>query len=166
MEKAKTVFKDLRGREWDLAMNVELYMRLHHKFGIDIGKVFDQDDNWLTEIVVRDDMIRFMEIITECCSTQREQLDIELKDFLESLTGDVMGEAAEAFLGAIVLFLPAHKRTALTSILSSIQTGMEKTAQRIEEHAQEMTIFVEERLDEELDKKLGETLSELKNKKT
>jgi hypothetical protein len=165
IEKQDHQFLDNKDKMWTIDISSGCYMLLNSKHGIDISKVFDQKDNWLTTLLAQDDMVQFLVVLGEVCKTERVECDITEEDFYNRLTGDILGPAADALIEGFTNFLPAHKRSALRTVTSGMKKGLQQVSDKITEKAGKLDGYLENQFESELDVLLEKLSSEGKIRK-
>ncbi len=159
MSGISTQFKDTEGEGWTISLNVGSYMRINKEFQIDIGRVFDTNDNWIAELASQENIFKFIGIIEVCTEKQRLDRGLTLDEFHERLGGDTLEEATHAFIEAVVLFLPAHKQGALRAVVQAIDKGLKQTSDRVKEASQEMSEVMSAKIDKAMDEELKKLTS-------
>ena len=131
-------FKDSQGREWSLDINVRSYMAIKKELNIDIANIFDDDNNWLENMMTLDDLGLLLEIIGHCLGDQLEKKEVSEDDFYGSLGGESLQNAASALCQAIVNFIPAHKREPLQQLMKSSQENLAEMSSLLVQRTQEI----------------------------
>ena len=143
-----TQFKDVKGHLWTLSINIKHYIQIKQQYGIDLSDVFSKDDNWLAKLAAQDDLMMLVEIICLLTEADREKAGISQDDFYDRLDGDSVEAATIAFIQAIVLFLPAHKQTAMKTVIEAMEVGMAKTIKTMEDSKEMILDQIEQKMDE------------------
>ena len=98
-------FKDGKGREWNLQINA----------GHIVGKKF-QEIGWDFERETKSgnyesllDPFKFCAILWVVCEKQADEKKVDPVDFAEGLTGDIITQAQEALLAAVLDFTQRSK---------------------------------------------------------
>lgn len=68
----------------------------------------------------------------------------------EGMNGDVVADATDALIEAIVLFSPAHKQKALRLIVDSVNVGLERAVALLEKEEKDLRDNMIPMIDEEL----------------
>jgi hypothetical protein len=144
-------FKDSNGEVWSLHITVLEYMAIKKEHNIDIGNIFDEKSNWIQEMIAQEDMEVFLGILGCLTDKEREKRNMTMEDFYGSLGGDVLAEAANAMIEAIINFTPAHKRGSLRKVVDSTKTTLNKVGEKVEVMMEKEM----ETLDEQIDKVLN-----------
>ena len=131
-------YKDTKGQVWTLNVNIGDYLNIKNKLGIDIAESFDNDNNWMAVIAAHENLSLLLSMIDILTAGERETRGMTLDQMYEGIDGDIVADATEAMIEAVVLFLPAHKRKALRLIVDSVKVGMEKAVEHQERAATEM----------------------------
>jgi len=115
-------FKDNKGREWEIEINIASIKKV--KRLIDVDLMQSLDGKFLQEL--SKDVVRMIDTIYVLISAQADAEGVTDEMFGESLAGDAVDAAINAFLDELVNFCPAQKRTLLQTVLTKIR-GLEKT---------------------------------------
>lgn len=122
-------FKDNQGREWLIRIDVSAIRRVRSKYGIDLANVFSDS----AEIdKLQSDVCATVDVIHELVIDQATTLGVTPEQFGQSLAGDSLEAACEAFVGAALDFLPQSKRRLLQQVVDGqreIQTQAERKFQ-------------------------------------
>lgn len=103
-------FRTSQGR-WLLRFDVSAIRSIRSRVGVDLFKLIDDDR--LAEL--GDDLATLADVVwiaIEPCATMRR---IEREAFFDSLLGDTLGDLANAFVEAVLEFLPEREATAAES---------------------------------------------------
>ena len=155
----KTQFKDTSGKLWTLSISIKNYIDIKQKFGIDISDVFSKDNNWLAQLAAQDDLMNLIGILLEVTSATRKEENISDDDFYALFDGDTLEAATAAFIEAVVLFLPAHKQTAMRTVIEAVEVGMQKTQETLTASKSRMIEKVSQTMDEEAKKVMDDLQS-------
>ncbi len=135
-------YKDTKGQVWTLNVNIGDYLKLKNTLNIDIAESFDNDNNWMAMIAAHENLSLLLSMIDILTAGERDTRGLTLDQMYEGIDGDVVADATEAMIEAVVLFLPAHKRKALRLVVDSVKVGMEKAVEHQEKAAAEMLLAV------------------------
>ncbi len=152
----KTQFKDTSGKLWTLSISIKNYIDIKQKFGIDISDVFSKDNNWLAQLAAQDDLMNLIGILLEVTESTRKEQNISDDDFFALFDGDTLEAATSAFIEAVVLFLPAHKQTAMRTVIEAVEVGLQKTQETLDASKTRMIEKVSETMEVEAKKVLDE----------
>ncbi len=152
----KTQFKDTSGRLWTLSISIKNYIDIKQKFGIDISDVFSKDNNWLAQLAAQDDLMNLIGILLEVTESTRKEQNISDDDFFALFDGDTLEAATSAFIEAVVLFLPAHKQTAMRTVIEAVEVGLQKTQETLDASKTRMIEKVSETMEVEAKKVLDD----------
>jgi len=122
-------FKDSAGREWLVRIDVAAIRRVRSKYGIDLANVFGDEAETAK---LQSDVCATVDVIHELVIDQATTLGVTPEQFGQSLSGDALEAACEAFVGAALDFLPQSKRRLLQQIVDGqreIQTQAERKFQ-------------------------------------
>ena len=96
-----TSFKDTADRTWDLSLTVNDAKRVQAFTGLNLLRLAPEDISDLST-----DPIKLVDALFALVKPQADKLGVSDEDFGRSLAGDVIADATEAFLEAIVNFTP------------------------------------------------------------
>lgn len=99
-------FTDLTGRTWVLKLTVGTLMRVKTECGVDLLKLIEPESPVF-------DQLRDVYTLTGVLWVVLDQAakgELTIDQFAEALAGDVLGDAVEALLGALVNFFPDARR--------------------------------------------------------
>ena len=102
-------FRDNKNRTWDIVLNVSQIKRLRDKLKLDLLA----DDNGLSFSQLYTDPILLCNVLFVLCEKQAEERSVSDEDFGESLAGESIAKATEAFLTELADFFPNKKQSAL-----------------------------------------------------
>ena len=107
-------FKDSAGREWELTINVPVMKRVQARTGYHLGKLLNDDCKLLGEIT--GDPVEFVNVLYAMCESQCKVAGVSDEQFGESMAGDAMDAASNAFLKAIEDFCPSRTRPLIAAL--------------------------------------------------
>jgi hypothetical protein len=149
-------YKDTKGQLWTLNINIGHYMAFKTKLGIDISESFDNDNNWMAKVAAHENLPLLLEMIDILTAGERDSRDLTLDQMYEGINGDVVADATEAMIEAVVLFLPAHKQKALRLIVDSVKVGMDRALIKMEKETQKLMDTLPAQMDAQIDKIMRE----------
>ncbi len=147
-----TQFKDSKGQIWTININIGHYLALKSKLGIDISESFDSEANWMTRLAAHENIEVLLNMIDILLESERLSRELSLDQMYEGMNGEVVADATNALIEAIVLFSPAHKQKALRLIVDSVNVGMERVVAMVEKEEKEIRENMIPMIDEELQK--------------
>lgn len=110
-KRARKHFTDNRGRLWDVSVTVNTIKRVRDLVGVDLS-------DGITAIeAVSSDPVELCNVLFAICKPQADKAEVSDEHFGESLVGDVLGDAVDAFIEGVVDFFPEAKRRVLRAIL-------------------------------------------------
>ena len=145
-----TQFKDSKGNLWTLNINIGHYLAMKSKLGIDVSESFESEDNWMTRLAAYDSIGTLLSMIDIILEDERESKGLTLDQMYEGMNGDVVADATDALIEAIVLFSPAHKQKALRLIVDSVNVGLERAVALLEKEEKDLRDKMVPMIDEEL----------------
>jgi hypothetical protein len=121
-------FHDTAGRTWSVNLNVYVVGQLRKQLDVDIYKISDEKMALLQRIL--GDPCLLVDILFCICEDQAEKQQVTAEQFGRSFAGDVLEQAATAFVEAVVDFFPDPKvRERLRAVM---QTGKRVQQRMIE----------------------------------
>lgn len=124
-------FTDTQGREWNLSITVRTVKDVREATGILITELYDDGSALLAKL--SRDVVLLVDILWVVCRKQADAIGITDEEFGESLGGDALGNAAEAFARAMTDFFSSpEQRKALHLMLDKMFETAQKVAQRAE----------------------------------
>ena len=108
------VFKDNKGRSWEVVLDVRQVRRVRAALGIDLANVIALDKDGAVDVGVVDrianDPCLLADVLWVLVEGQAKEDGVTDEAFGASLAGDSIEEAARAFLDELVDFFPGAKR--------------------------------------------------------
>jgi hypothetical protein len=101
-------FKDTAGRTWEITINVATVRRVRGScLKLDLMKLVDDGAKGLTDLL--NDIVAFVDLLYVLCQPQADQLGVTDIQFGESMGGDSLDQAADAFMKEFIDFFPQKK---------------------------------------------------------
>jgi hypothetical protein len=119
-------FKDSQGREWRIEINISAIKKLRDVFKVDLLKVTSSKET----LAFITDPIQVIDMIYILCEQQCKEAGVSEEDFGRAMAGDVLDNAAAAFLEELVAFFPNAQRRPLSQALGKIDE-MQQAASRL-----------------------------------
>lgn len=108
------IFKDSRGQDWQIILNVHQMKRVRAALGVDLVNVItlDKDGTVKVDLVDRiaSDPCLLVDILWVLVEEQAKEIGVSDEQFGCSLAGESIAEATKAFLDELVDFFPGAKR--------------------------------------------------------
>ncbi len=149
MTDAPLAFKDTKGRDYIVEVNVAAIKRVKSMLGVDLMTLVDNDADLLKQLV--SDPILLVDVIYVVVKPHADQHGLDDEGFGAAMAGDCIEAASNALLKGLVGFFPnPTERNNLTKVLRAVDRAMAK--------ARELT---EARLSDEtaLDKMIDEAVA-------
>lgn len=105
----KNSFKDLHDNEWTIEVNMATIKRINDALGYNIADL----NNKKVMCKLADDIVFLVDVIYLCLKPQLDEKGISDVEFGQSLDGESVNKASEAFMEAYVNFFPAATRRRL-----------------------------------------------------
>lgn len=128
------LFKDSRGRDWEVAIDPFEIKRVRSEHGLDLYKLIDDGCAPLGRLL--EDPVQLVEVLHTLCRRQLEAKKVEPEDFARAFTGDVLQAAADAFMEELFDFFPRPEMRATLRRLAS--KGREMSNRFLETATQEL----------------------------
>ncbi len=110
-------FADSAGRTWDVVFTVAGMKRVKDATGVNLAELAGNE--FRNYVEAAGDPVRLAEVLHALCGKQHP--GVSLDDFMESLVGDAIHNAAEAFQRAFIAFCPSRQREALTALAAKTE---------------------------------------------
>ena len=124
-------FVDNSRRTWEVAINVAAVKRIRGLLGIDLYALVDDGFKSLSKLV--SDPVTLADVLYCLCKDQAERQSITDEDFGRSLAGDVITQAADAFVEELIDFFPdARARGSLRKAIEAGKAVREKVLNHAE----------------------------------
>lgn len=107
-------FRDLAGREWQVAIRVASLSRVREETGFELGKLLDEKLRRLGEIAADPELL--CRVLYVLIGDQAVKVGVTLDQFFEAMAGDPLEEAFDAFLEAFADFCPSQRRQLLRTL--------------------------------------------------
>ena len=108
------IFRDNKGRSWEVVLNVHQIKRVRAALGVDLVNVITLDKDGAVKVDLIDrianDPCLLVDILYIISEAQAQKIGVNDVEFGESLAGDAIEEATKAFLDELVDFFPAARR--------------------------------------------------------
>jgi hypothetical protein len=152
-------FVDALGRPWTVVLNVAALKRVKQVLTIDLLQVLEGS---LLERLANDPCL-LCDVLFVLCQPQAQAVGVSDMQFGEALAGDVLDQAAQAFLEALVDFFPQARRQVLREALKKLRALESRAAgaavQRIQSDVADRVLDEElARIDRELPAQLATRL--------
>ena len=106
----------------------------------------------MTKLASHDSIEVLLNMIDILLESERESRELSLDQMYEGMNGDVIADATNALIEAIILFSPAHKQKALRLIVDSVNVGMERAMMMVEKEEEQLREKMIPMIDNELQK--------------
>jgi len=117
-------FTDSKGDEWAVALNVSTIKAVRQHLSIDLLDL----DNGKLILNLTSDPIMLVDVIYVVCMDEAEERGVIDSEFGARMAGDVIADATEAMLGALVSFIPNPRdRANMAKVLNKTHQIMEAT---------------------------------------
>lgn len=104
------VFATNSGQQWEVCIDVAAVKRVRALLSLDLYGLVDNGATGLNELL--SDPVRFVDTIYVLCRVQADRLGVSDEAFGQSLGGDSLAAAADAFLEELIDFFPDSKARA------------------------------------------------------
>jgi hypothetical protein len=103
-------FRDEKGRDWGLHIDVGTIARIRNEFAIDLSKVLASREA-IDELA--GDVVKLVDVLWGLVKPQAEAKQVTPACFAEGLLGDAIENAGDALIEAIIDFFPSRRRELL-----------------------------------------------------
>lgn len=155
-------FTDNKGRRWLLEINVGALKRIRALCdGFDVLNLVQLDSDGTSNADglerLSSDPILLVDVIYAVCKPEADALGVSDEDFGSAMVGDVITDATNQLLDAIVDFFPEAKRLLFQKTLRAARRFAEKNTQTL------LTMLNDPNLDKELENRLESRVGTLKD---
>ena len=126
-------FTDSDSRVWELNINVAAVKRVRGCLGIDLYSLVDDGFRTLSKLIA--DPVTLADVLFCLCQNQAERRHVSDEDFGRALAGDVITQAADAFVEELIDFFPDARARA--SLRKAIEAG-KVVREKVLTHAEKM----------------------------
>ena len=124
-------FVDNSRRTWEVAINIAAVKRIRGLLGIDLYALVDDGFKSLSKLV--SDPVTLADVLYCLCKDQADKQSISDEDFGRTLSGDVITQAADAFVEELIDFFPdARARASLRKAIEAGKTVRDKVLSHAE----------------------------------
>lgn len=116
-------FKDAKGRKWDVKLDGWQLVKIQERFKADLK-------NPEHVVQVSKNFALVIQIVYVLCEEQAKQRKVTEQDFCKSLDNRAIDEAAEAYIGEVIPFLPLVYRELMTEVMDATAKVKRKFATR------------------------------------
>lgn len=100
-------FSDSTGARWEIAINVGLVKRVRSLLSVDLSKLLQEGAKEQPDIA--DDICLFVDVLWVLCEQQAKERGMSDEQFGQSLGGDSLADAMDAFREELIDFFPSSK---------------------------------------------------------
>ena len=100
-------FQDAKKRKWVVRLTVSSLRATRDLLAIDLNDALDPSKGVIDSLA--NDPLLMMDVIYLCCKKQMDERDIDADEFSDAIEGDVIAEASQALINAIIDFFPSSK---------------------------------------------------------
>lgn len=151
------VFSDTKDRKWELCINTQQVKRVRGYLKLDIYSLVDDGAKGLGEIL--GDPVTLVDVLYVLCKGQCDEQEITDEQFGEGFSGDVLAEAADAFVEELIDFFP--NPDARTTLRRAISAGKQAGIKLLARANQELDSLNIDSLAEKLLASSGPSLADL-----
>lgn len=143
-------FTDTLGRQWNVDLTIGTARRLKAAGVVDL--LSDESGKLIESLI--GDVGKLLDVIWTCVHDQAATLGVDQDAFWDAIDGDVIDQATEALLEALVNFTRPSRRPALRAVLSRMRAAETKMATRMTEWAETG------RLDQQIDQAIEQAIEQ------
>ncbi len=115
-------FVDTAQRSWQIAITLDAVRRVRDLLGVDLLGLTDGEPPLLTRLGT--DIVLLCDVVFAIVKPQADAAGVTDQQFGESLGGDAIAEAAEAFWGELTDFFRRLRRQDQAEAITAMQTAM------------------------------------------
>ncbi len=118
-------FVDNANRTWEITINVAAVKRIRGLLGVDLYSLVDDGFKSLSQLV--SDPVNLADVLYCLCKDQAAKIGVSDEDFGRALAGDVIAQAADAFVEELIDFFPdARVRAGLKKAIEAGKSVRDK----------------------------------------
>lgn len=131
-------FKDLKDREWSIDVNVAIIKKVRALIEVDLLAVLDKE---LLEKMRKDPIFLVAVLWAVCTCNPNNTHSVTEEDFGAAMAGDVIDNATQALLDAIISFYPSRRdRDNLGAILAATNKAVAKAQDLTEQKIKDLDV--------------------------
>lgn len=120
-------FTDTAGRSWAVSVNVASLKRVKEALGVDLADVVGEDGGVIARLA--SDPALLVDVLYVLCRSQAAETGVSDEQFGEAMSGDVLADATDAFVEALIQFFPhAPTRENLRKYVATLESLRDKVA--------------------------------------
>lgn len=112
-------FKDNKGRDWDVIVDVPNLKLVRERCHFELGKLLADNFKRLDELA--EDPVLLVDVLFVLCEEQAKEKKVAPEEFGRSLTGDAIGAAYDALRDAYADFCPSQRAKPLRALAEKIK---------------------------------------------
>lgn len=129
-------FKDCNGKNWEVSINIKTLKRVKNTLGIDLLDLSEGGDVTKLE---KDIMLR-CDVLYLVCQDECEKSGISDEQFGESLIGQAIEDAQDAFIEALINFYPPRQAEIMRETQRKVKVAQDKTLKMMGQKLSEMNM--------------------------
>ncbi len=124
-------FRDMKGREWLIQINVAAVKRVRTLVDVDLLGLVDQGFGNLGKLL--SDPVRLVDVLYALCKAEADAKGVTDEQFGEAMAGDAIEHAADAFLQELTDFFPNPRiRAGLKRVVAAAETLSDRMMDQME----------------------------------
>jgi hypothetical protein len=131
-------FTDSAGRSWDISLNVSVVKRIRDRLSVDILQLDGGDPPLLTRLAL--DIILLCDVVFVCVEPEAKIRSVTDEQFGESLGGEVVNNARDAFFAELVDFFRQTGRRELVKAIQTQEAVIGMAVARIEDRVSNLDL--------------------------
>ncbi len=122
-------FKDAEGRLWEVDLNVAVLKRVRSILDVDLTRLLEEDEAEATLLErLCTDPVLLVDVLYVVCREQAKAEGVSDEQFGCAMASDVISDAADALMDAIVVFTPDPRQRARLKRVREALTALEEKA--------------------------------------
>lgn len=109
-------FRDSKGREWAVEINVETVKRVKSRLGVLLTEILDDKLELLSKLAGADPIL-LCDVLFVVCEPEAITKNVDSEDFGRSLAGDAILNGSDALLAELADFFPNPRTRAIVANL-------------------------------------------------
>ncbi len=118
-------FKDSNGKDWAIKITVGTVKAVRDELKIDLTDM-------ATLKILGDDVCLLVDCLYVCCKSEAEASNISDIQFGESMAGEALDSASDAFMNELINFFPAQKANLLRKTLEKAKSLQAQATEEVE----------------------------------
>lgn len=129
-------FKDVNGKSWELRITPTSMRRVETLTGVKLGTILQDEFRPLQEMFT--DPVKTVDVLYALCQPEADRCKISDEQFGESMVGDALENAVDAFMEALADFFPSRQSQMLKRLFQKVKQYQTTLAEKAEAEFEEL----------------------------